>query len=351
MLTRMDAHARRFGGPRPQSTRLLAVLTAFVLCVTLTACGGGDKESGKKADSQPVAGGTKLAALWPLTGEPVTGGTPDHPVLVTKIDNTANSQPQLGLKKADLITEELVEGGMTRLAVFFYQHLPDVAGPVRSMRASDIGIVKPAHAVIVASGAAPPTIGRLKHANVTFYTEGGPGYFRESSRHAPYNLMVHLPELAKAVKKKAVVPASYLPWGKAADFTGVRPAKSIDAIFSRGHTTSWRFQGGKYHNQNSNAADGDQFVPDNILVVRVRETDAGYLDPAGNHVPETIYSGTGKMQLFHNGQVVNGTWKKESKKTPIQLFTAAGPLKVPAGHTWVELVPRDKDGGSVVFRK
>ena len=32
---------------------------------------------------------------------------------------------------------------MTRLAVFFYRHLPKVAVPVRSMRASDIGIVKP----------------------------------------------------------------------------------------------------------------------------------------------------------------------------------------------------------------
>lgn len=347
----MDPHARRFRGSRPRFARLLALLAVFALSVTLASCGGSDKESTKKPDSQPVAGGTKLAALWPLTGEPVTGSTPERPVLVTKIDNTANSQPQLGLKKADLVTEELVEGGMTRLAVFFYQNLPEVAGPVRSMRASDIGIVKPAHAVIVASGAAPPTIGRLNRANVTFYTEGGPGYFREGSRRAPYNLMVRLPQLAKAVKKKAVVPASYLPWGKDSDFSGVRPATSIDAVFSRGHTTSWRFQGGKYHNQNSFAAAGDQFVPENILVVRVRETDAGYLDPAGNRVPETIYSGTGKMQLFHDGQVVNGTWKKESKKTPIKLFTAAGPLKVPAGHTWVELVPRDKDGGKVVFRK
>ena len=79
-------------------------------------------------------------------------------MLVTKIDNSSASRPQVGLSKADLITEELVEGGITRLAVFYYQQLPEVAGPVRSMRASDIGIVKPAHADIVASGAAPPTL-------------------------------------------------------------------------------------------------------------------------------------------------------------------------------------------------
>ncbi len=343
---------------RPQSGRAsrraarpVAALTAIALSLTLAACGGDDEKGEKRPDSQPVAGGTKLAALWPLTGEPVNGSTPDRPVLVTKIDNSSNSQPQVGLDKADLVTEELVEGGYTRLAVFFYRHLPKTAGPVRSMRATDIGIVKPAHGVLVGSGAAGQTLGRLKGAKITYFTEGGPGFFREGSRSAPYNLMVDLPKLAKTVRKKAVVPASYLPWGKEADFTGTQPAKTINAVFSRTHTTSWRFQGGKYRDQNSYAAEGKLFVPDSILVVRVRLTDAGYTDPAGNPVPETIYSGKGQFQLFHNGEVVRGTWKKKSRQTPIQLSTAAGALKVPAGHVWVELVPTDKDGGRVSFTK
>jgi hypothetical protein len=347
----MTYRASARSGPVPGSARLVAVLMALALSLSLAACGGGGGGGATKPDSQPVQGGVKLAALWPLTGEPVTGATPNHPVLVTKIDNTANSQPQLGLNKADLITEELVEGGMTRLAVFFYRNLPKVAGPVRSMRASDIGIVKPAHATIIASGAAPPTLGRLKAANVDFFTEGGPGYFRESSRHAPYNLMVDVPKLARTLRKKAIVPASYLPWGKESDFTGGQPATSVAAIFSRSHTTSWRYQGGKYHNDNSFASEGQRFVPDSLLVVRVRLGDAGYLDPAGNPVPETIYAGRGQMLLFHKGQVVRGTWRKKSKQTPIQLSTAAGPLKVPAGHVWVELVPNAKGGGRVTFAK
>jgi Protein of unknown function (DUF3048) N-terminal domain/Protein of unknown function (DUF3048) C-terminal domain len=327
--------------------RFVAVLTAAALSLTLAACGG---EKEKEPDSQPVAGGSELAALWPLTGEPVNGMTPNHPVMVAKIDNTHSSQPQLGLEKADLVTEELVEGGMTRLAVFFYRHLPKVAGPVRSMRASDIGIVKPAHGLIVSSGAAGPTIARMKRTRVPFAT-GGPGYFRAGDRSAPYNLMVNMPKLAEAKQKKAVVPASYLPWGSESDFKGARPAKSIDAVFSRSHTTSWRYQGGKYRNQNSNAATGDRFVPDSVLVIRVRLTDAGYRDPAGNYVPETIYAGSGKMMLFHKGKAVSGTWKKRSRRTPVKLSTKAGPVKVPAGHVWIELVPNDKDGGKVVYRK
>ena len=93
-------------------------------------------------------------------------------------------------------------------------------------------------------------------------------------------------------------------------------------------------------------------MPDSVLVVRVRQTDAGYLDPAGNSVPETIYSGTGKIQLFHKGQVVQRHLEEEVAGRPRSSSApAAGPLKVPAGHVWIELVPTDKDGGRVVFRK
>ncbi len=340
-------------GPARGGARLVSVLIVLALSIALAGCDArlGEKASTKKPQSQPIEGGSELAALWPLTGSPVNGPTPDHPVLVTKIDNTASSQPQLGLKSADLVTEELVEGGMTRLAVFFYRHLPKVAGPVRSMRASDIGIVKPAHAVIVASGAAPPTLGRLRAAGVTFFEEGGPGYFRENTRRAPYNLMVDIPKLAATLRKKAVVPASYLPWGTEKDFTGRRPATRINAVFSRSHTTSWQYRGGKYHNDNSFAAQGQRFVPDSLLVVRVRLGDAGYLDPAGNPVPETIYKGRGQFLLFHGGEVVRGTWSKKSKRTPIRLSTPIGALKVPAGHVWVELVPTRKGGGAVTYAR
>lgn len=349
MLVRMSSPTP---GRRALAPRLLTVL-ALPLSVALAACGhqSSAPQPEKSPDSQPVQGGAQLAALWPLTGQRAHGPTPKRPVLVVKIDNTDSSRPQIGTGKADLVTEELVEGGITRLAVFFYQHLPSVAGPVRSMRASDLGVVEPAHGVLVASGGAPPTVARIKGAKVPFFAEGGPGYFRVGGRQAPYNLMVRLPQLAKAVAKKAVVPPSYLPWGSAADYHGRGQARSINAIFSRSHTTAWKFQGGHYVNQNSNATSSDHFTPDTILVLRVREGDAGYRDPAGNHVPETLYSGSGPMMMFHGGKVERGTWTKAKRETPLQLNGPQGPIKVPAGHTWVELVPNDKSGGNVTFAK
>jgi Protein of unknown function (DUF3048) C-terminal domain/Protein of unknown function (DUF3048) N-terminal domain len=214
---------------------------------------------------------------------------------------------------------------------------------VRSMRATDIGIVKPAKAVLVASGGAPPTIRRIKKAGIKAYTEGATGFRRDDSRQAPYNLFMKLSALARQVKAKSVVPG-YLPFGSARNLPAGTPARGLTAVFSGGHTTRWRYAGGSYTNLNSNAAAGDRFTPDTVLVLRVKVGDAGYLDPAGNPVPETHFTGTGRALLFHGGRVVRGTWKKTLDST-ITLTSGGADLDVPAGHTWIELVP--KHGGRV----
>ncbi len=339
--------ARTPSGPtRP----VLALAVASVL--VLAGCGGGssDKPSGSESPTaQNTAEGMTLAGEWPLTGLPASGSAPKHPVMIVKIDNTASSSPQIGLSKADLITEELVEGGSTRLAVFYYSKIPVRVGPVRSMRATDIGVVEPAKAVLVASGGAPPTVRRIAAAHIKTYTEGATGYSRDSSRHAPYNLFMALEQLAKTVKSHGAPPGNYLPWGTEKDFPKGQRATGISAQFSGGHTTVWKYQGGRYTNVNSNAAADDQFRPDNVLVLRVQVGDAGYKDPAGNPVPETHFTGKGKAMVFHKGRMVRATWIKRGYSSTVDLKTAAGPLQLPPGHTWIELVPAN--GGNVSITK
>ena len=226
--------------------------------------------------------------------------------MVTKIDNTASSAPQLGLGSADLVVEELVEGGMTRLAVFFYSDIPGTVGPVRSMRASDIGIVSPVEAQVVTSGAAPVTINRVSQAGIKFFGEGAAGFSRASDRSAPYNLMADLSTLLDAQKDvEESRPDDYLPWGDAADLPKGKKATTIAAGFG-GHTTNWVFRDGGYVNENSYAADGDEFPTDTVLVLRVQVGDAGYTRPGRQPVPETKLEGQGAAFLFHDGKVVTG---------------------------------------------
>ena len=328
-------------------------LTAALLATTslvLAGCGG-DEKTDEGPGAQEIAAGSELDSTWPLTGLPVEGddsASQTHPVLVTKIDNTGSAAPQLGLGSADMVVEELVEGGLTRLAVFHYSELPDRVGPVRSMRASDIGIVSPVGASVVTSGAAGKTIARVKDADIPFFQEGAKGVSRDTGRSAPYNLFADLTTIAGEAEQEESRPDDYLPWGEAGDLPKGQKANTIAASFSGGHTTNWTFQNGAYVNQNSFAADGDEFQADTVLVLRVRVGDAGYLDPAGNPVPETKLEGKGQAMLFHDGSLVRGTWSKSGLDAPLELSTKAGELTVPAGHTWIELIPQAN--GNVTFR-
>jgi hypothetical protein len=288
---------------------------------------------------------------WPLTGLEVAGdGSADarHPVMVTKMDNTPSSSPQMGLSHADLVVEELVEGGITRLAAFFYSDIPGVVGPVRSMRASDIGIVTPVRASIVTSGAANITLNRINGAGITHYGEGYQGFFRESSRSAPYNLMANLKEVASTIEQKLSRPDDYLPWGTADDLPKGIKATSLNADFGN-HTTTWKYADGRYQNTNSYAPADDQFPADTVLVLRVQIGDAGYRDPAGYPVPETKFVGQGAALMFHAGRVVKGTWSKSNLTSALKLKTKEGDLTVPAGRVWIELVPAAN--GNVTWTK
>ena len=317
----------------------------------LAGCSGEEEEPQSEAPAEESSEAAEAPApsYWPLTGLEVKEGEefPDHPVLVTKVDNTGSSAPQLGLGSADLVVEELVEGGMTRLAVFYYSQLPKEVGPVRSMRASDIGIVSPAQANVVTSGAAGVTINRIKGAGIPFFGEGSPGVYRDNGRSAPYNLFADLEKVAQGAKGKPVRDP-YLDFDTEGDLPKGAKATTIDANFGN-HTTSWKYGKGGYTNTNAYAADGDEFPADTVLVLRVKVGDAGYRDPAGYPVPETKFEGKGEALLFHDGRVVKGTWSKKDLTGHLTLTTKQGELAVPAGHTWIELVP--EANGNVTYGK
>jgi hypothetical protein len=321
-------------------------LVGVVLSLALAACGGDDEpdeSSGEPSDTTNTAGAVTLNGQWPLTGEQLDGALPKHPVYVVKIDNTSNSAPQVGLSSADMVVEELVEGGLTRLAVFYYQDLPDEVGPVRSMRGSDIGIVAPVSATLVASGGAPKAVRQLSGADITTLTEGAPGYSRDSGRSVPYNLFMDLGQTAEEAGKDWSPPEqTYFQFGGASDFAGDADVTRIEAVFSGGHTTQWSYSGKAWTRPGSFAAEDDDFAADNVLLLKVRVGDAGYLDPAGNPVPETDFSGKGTGALVHGDRAVQVKWSKRAEHSQLKLTTRDGkPVKVPVGRTWVELVPAD----------
>lgn len=320
---------------RRSTPALTAALVAAAL--TLSACSGGEKEAEEPEEKAPAAV-VETPKTWPFNGKEAKGAVEaEHPAFLVKIDNSGAAK-QVGLSQADLVFEELVEGGTTRLAAFYYSELPEVVGPVRSMRATDIGIIGATGAHLVTSGGAPESIRPINEAGITIQEEGAPGLFRDRTRSMPYNLMANLSDLAAANAVPAARPEDYFTFGTAADLPTGEPVESVAVDFGN-HVSTWTPTKKGWELARSNATEGDAFVPQTVLVLTVEVEDAGYTDTSGSSVPESVFEGTGTAQLFHDGKVVTGTWSKDALDGALTLEADGAELKVPAGRTWVELVP------------
>ncbi len=343
--------------------RFVAAFAAALLA--LSAC-----SSPKSADDPDPASkksSEKLVEMSPLTGRTMSAGRPDRPIVVTKIDNTASANPQHGVNKADLVVEELVEGGLTRLAAFYYSNTPDRVGPVRSARATDIGIASPVNAELVASGGAPKTNKRIKAAGIKFHSEdaGAKGFSSDPAKSRPYNRTINVQTLLKG-RNATKIPGPYFTWAskksaskksasKKSDSSAApsaepatKPKKATSAAvrFSRSSTTQWSFKDGKW--SRTNGISDKEFKADTMVVLFSKVGDAGYRDPAGNSVPETVFDGSGAMFLFHGDTVTEGTWEKKGLDSIITMKDKSGAsVKVEPGNVWIELVPKGDGNVSV----
>src|ERR1019366_3218028 len=98
----------------------------------------------------------------PLTGLPDPGGSALHrPALTVKIENTPEALPQWGIEDADVVYEEIVNGGITRLAAIFNSLAPVKVGPVRSVRPTDTQVVWPIGGIFAFSGGAPYAVASI----------------------------------------------------------------------------------------------------------------------------------------------------------------------------------------------
>ena len=300
----------------------------------------------------------------PLTGVRVAA-VAVQPALVVKIENSSAARPQTGLDRADLVVEELVEGGITRFAAMFQSRTAasvGTVGPVRSLRDVDASIAGPTHGLLASSGGASVVLRRLRTAPVQLVLPSRSAYFRSKARPVPHNLYARADGLwAAADPEHRAPPAPYLPWaadaaGAATSGAGSSPAATLAITFSRAAHPRWTYDASSKRwlrsegSTPSKVASGARLAAQNVVVLRVRTRDAGYRDPVGNPVPETVLTGTGSALVLTGGRQVAGRWSKASPFAPLTLTTTSGaPLTVAPGTTWLELVPVS-GGASVQVR-
>lgn len=344
------ARTRPYAGPM---RRRFSLLLAGALALGVVSCAPGDPEPSSSpspsATETPTPTPTPTPAaptLAPLTGVVVDAAV-TGPSIAAKIDNHPQARPQFGLEQADLVFEELVEGGLTRYVGVWHSTMPAQIGPVRSIRPMDPPIISPLGGAVAYSGGQQRFVDAMRATNVVnvSHDAGTHGEFfsRTRARIAPHNVILDAADLAASMPEVAPPPQLFsyaASVQEAAAQPGAAPASRADLAFSQGETRSWACDAtsGRWLRSQQGAADrdaeGGQLSAANVVVLRVGISDNG-------GVPETVLAGSGGEGFVVSGCAwVPVTWSKGDIAAPIVVTRGDGqPVVLAPGNSWIEFVP------------
>jgi len=329
------------------TTTIAAVLAAGTLAVTGCSGGGSSGAAPKPSTSNEAA----AAPVCPLTGLPQEDGqNADRVALAVKIDNVDVGRPQAGIDRADLVIEETVEGGLTRLFTVFQCDKASTVGPVRSARTTDAALLRLFDgAVFGFSGANPKAlkpVQKTSHAVLLSYDANPTLYHRDNSRQAPHNVFTSTETLVKAGLDKddsLDAPPAVFTFGALS--AGAKPAQSIALRWSPDASAAWTWSPNKGWLRSQNGTpdvlvNHHRVTATNVVAMRIKTKDTGIRDVVGNPSPDDVVVGAGRVTVFRDGKAITGRWKRPDLDSPISLTDAQGrTIALAPGTTWVELLP------------
>jgi hypothetical protein len=291
--------------------------------VTANAAGMQDEES---SFDRILA---RLPLLPVLTGE--------RKLVGIIIENHQGARPyQQSLKDALFVQEFFVEGLITRFLVLLdTRSLPEIIGPVRSLRPYFVDSALPWTDVIIHAGGSPEAFERTRELPVTAIN--GLAHPKEFYRHtvaaAPHNLFT------TATLMKKLIPADSDPVRWPPYETGGAPtgenASTIEIDFhSSTHDVRYDYQGVSGYYDRTNGDTEHQGEPRNVLILESPILGVGEVGRL-----EISMEGRGHALLFRSGHVYEGFWTKKNAKDSYQFFLEEGePMIFATGQTWMTVL-------------
>lgn len=273
-----------------------------------------------------------------------------RPAVAIKVENDPAARPLSGLEKADVVFEEVVEGGITRFMAIYHCGESPRVGPVRSARWDDPKILLPFTKVLAFSGSNSIVGGELKRWDIQTLVEGikGEAFYRIP----PGSLSVHsvfaATELLRDLAIKGIRSPSPGLFPRGALPKDAKKAAHVEINFAKDNTIEYRWQKGAWHRYEAGepfmTKAGPQIAVPNLLIQEVKVDNSNKIrDIEGNPSPELTLVGTGRAVLLRDGRALEGGWEIRKKGAPTLFQTKDGDVfKFADGPIWVELVPSAK---------
>lgn len=293
----------------------------------------------------PTPSPTKPPLVSPFTGLPVDAL---KPVLAIKVDNAPLARPQVGLDLADVVYEEAVEGRTTRFLAIFSSHTAHEIGPVRSVRESDLPLLRMYGKVAFGFSGGNSGVKAIVHRNPVIdvsYDAVPKAYTKAGRRRDAINFITGTDRLLPLAPGAALARDVGFRFGDVA--SGATSGVSCDVVWSRYAHTAWTWSAAQrtYLRSMDGAPamlrGGKRQSAPNVIVQYVTVRNGNYVDVHGAVSPYTKTNGTGKAVVLRDGKAVTGTWQRLGYGPTRFLTTDGHDMTLRPGPVWIMLVPND----------
>lgn len=357
--------------------RIIAMLLALACLLTAAAALSEDEDVTriegtlknkiklkKNYPDNPVIEGVSSTTGLPASGEVFT------PIMVV-IDGTPDCNPHWGLDQADIIFQVPNAGvGATKYLALFADHYPELAGSVRSGRASMVPVAKAWDAAFVYGG---PSAAQGNNVNIktlmrkfkmsadgqklkNYNLLGSYGH-REDFLPMPHNLSARVADIHENCMAEGVSfeqrPFRFTDEPRTAGATAeyIKVVHRGDTLSKPVNASSTNFfyydaaRGGytRVHKEYDDVDrfTGNQMVYSNVIVMRIKfNWQSNYVYFKDHMV------GSGPAEIFQNGHYVRGAWFRKDQDSRLVFIDENGEeLEFQRGKSFI-IITNDASGVS-----
>jgi hypothetical protein len=272
-----------------------------------------------------------------------------------RIGNDEVIRPQYGLAFADLVYEDIMDGWwVTRLTAVYLSQDPETVGPIRSARLINLELTPQFDGALAHSGASDPIrwlISQASFVDLDEFFHPDP-YWSKKNADWRGRLFTGLPRLRdylrRTGKEKAVELKGFHFSRPGAPPPKGEPATEVFIPYPQTSVTRWAYdpESGRYlrfvHGvPHTEALTGEQLSAANVIVLYAEHQPTDIVeDSLGSTAIRIVLTGQGRLQVFRDGVMIEGTWERTEENQLTQFKDARGePLELKPGNSWIEVVP------------
>lgn len=292
--------------------------------------------------------------VWdPLDGVATTPAKAAREPIAVTIDDSAVSRPQSGFTAASIVYQGPAEGGEQKYMFVYQENDAADIGPLRSGRPHFAAWAAEYRAIFAHFGgdrkllAWIPSIAGTLIWDISFIVD--PGSHRVTWRQPPHNAYTsttRLREVAAAKHEPSTMVAG-LPTRPFVDDlpSSQRPTSGSIHVPLPNSTIDYAYDptGNQYLRSVNGAAEYDlatkQRVTARDVVVLYMSVTIDPQSEPGYARPLVGYLGSGKAQVFHDGHIYSGTWRKADTGSLTRFYDASGKeIPLLRGRIFIQIV-------------